>query len=275
MQDVGADSKTLHDRVAVVTGSLGLLGREHCAALAGAGAHLALVDLDGEALGRQAKELGESHGVDVVATPADITEPQAVDAAVRATMARFERVDVLVNNAAIDDKYEGDESAAATSRFEEYCPERFRRVLDVNVIGAFLCCQRYGTVMARRGAGSIINVASTYGLVAPQQALYRHQGRQLFFKSAAYPASKAALIQLTRFIAAYWGARSVRANALCPGGVYAGQPAHFAAAYAARTPLERMAEPDDYRGAVVFLASDASRYMTGATLVVDGGYTSW
>jgi NAD(P)-dependent dehydrogenase (short-subunit alcohol dehydrogenase family) len=189
-------------------------------------------------------------------------------------LSRFGSVDVLVNNAAIDDKFGVD--AARESRFESYSVERFRRQLDVNVTGVFLCCQRFGSLMAERGSGSIVNVASTYALVAPNQDLYRREdGTQAFWKGAAYPASKGAVLQLTRFLAAYWGERGVRVNALCPGGVEAGQDAYFRARYAERTPLKRMAAPGDYRGALLFLASDASAYMTGASLVVDGGFTIW
>jgi len=264
----------LTDKVAVVSGALGLLGREHSAALAAAGASVVVTDLNADGLGALADRLLEGGARDVLAVPADITKAGDVDGLRDAVLARFGRIDVLVNNAAIDDKFGS--NAAEESRFENYSVERFRRQLDVNVTGVFLCCQRLGSLMAQRGSGSIINVASTYALVAPNQDLYRRaDGTQAFWKGAAYPASKGAVLQLTRFLAAYWGERGVRVNALCPGGVEAGQDAHFRARYAERTPLRRMAAPGDYRGALLFLASDASAYMTGGSLVVDGGFTIW
>lgn len=264
----------LDGKVAIVTGALGLLGREHCAALAGAGARVVLTDLNGGACGDLAASLAATHGVPAIGVGCDVTQPDAVEALTERTVSEFGAVDVLVNNAAIDDKYSSEGSLE--SRFEEYSVERFRRALDVNVIGTFLCAQRVGRRMAARGSGSIINIASTYGVVAPQQALYqRPDGSQSFFKSPAYPTSKGAVLQFTRFLAAYWGSAGVRVNALSPGGVAQDPDPHFREQYARRTPLGRMAEPSDYRGALLFLASSASAYMTGANLIVDGGWTTW
>jgi NAD(P)-dependent dehydrogenase (short-subunit alcohol dehydrogenase family) len=264
----------LSGRVAVVTGALGLLGREHCQALAGAGARLVLTDLNVDGLGAAAERAKAAGAAETLVVAADLTREAEVDALRAAVVERFGHIDVLVNNAGIDDKVSA--GSERETRFEQYSVERFRRQLDVNVTGVFLCCQRLGALMAERGSGSIVNVASTYGLVAPRQDLYqREDGTQRFWKGAAYPASKGAVLQLTRFLAAYWGEHGVRVNALCPGGVEAGQDAYFRARYAERTPLRRMAAPGDYRGALLFLASDASSYMTGASLVVDGGFTIW
>ncbi|HTA92203.1 MAG TPA: SDR family oxidoreductase [Polyangiaceae bacterium] len=267
-------SFNLDGKVAVVTGALGLLGREHCLALAAAGAKVVATDLDAEGCAEFAESLVRFHRTPALGVAADVTDPDSVEALAERVLGSFGQVDVLVNNAAIDDKFASD--AADESRFESYSVERFRRMLDVNVLGTFLCAQRLGRRMAARGSGSIINIASTYGVVAPQQALYRRaDGSQSFFKSPAYPTSKGAVLQFTRFLAAYWGNAGVRVNALSPGGVAQDPDPEFRRQYAARTPLGRMAEPSDYRGALVFLASGASAYMTGANLIVDGGWTTW
>jgi len=267
----------LDGKVCVVTGALGLIGSALVRALAGAGGRVVLTDLDHGACVDRAHALGG----DAFGHGADITRRETVVSLLAAVLDRFGGIDVVVNNAAIDDRFGA--TAARDSMFEHYELERWRKILDANVTGVFLCCQVLGGAMAARDrapgrpdAGSIINVASTYGIVAPDQALYRRpDGSQPFFKSPAYPTSKAAVLGFTRYLAAYWGAAGIRVNALSPGGVENGQAEHFLASYRARTPLGRMASPEDYAGATVFLASDASSYMTGANLVVDGGFTVW
>lgn len=266
----------LSNRVAIVTGAVGLLGREHCDCLAEAGANVVAVDLDVERCRDLAADLSARHGRPALGIAADITDAASLTQLRDAVLARFDHLDVLVNNAALDDKVGPGADGQDRSRFEDFPLEAFRRSIEVNVTGTFLACQVLGAPMARRGQGSIINVASTYGLVAPDQRLYRApDGTQQFYKSPAYPTGKAAVLGLTRFLAAYWGPAGVRVNALCPGGVRAAQPEHFVAAYASRTPVGRMAAAGDYRGAIVLLASDASSYVNGAALVVDGGFTVW
>lgn len=263
---------SLAGRTAIVTGAAGLLGRRHCQALAGAGAVVVATDTDRVACDALARDLGN----DAFAVAADVTDAASLHALADTVLERTGRVDVLVNNAAIDDKFDSAELASELSRFENYPLALWQRSLDVNLTGPFLCCQVIGARMVEAGRGSIINVASTYGLVAPDQSLYRDpDGRQRFYKSPVYPATKAAVLALTRFLAAYWGADGVRVNALSPGGVLNNQDAFFVHEYARRTPLGRMAAPSDFAGALTFLASDAASYVTGANLVVDGGFTIW
>ncbi len=261
----------LTGRVAIVTGALGLLGREHCRALGRAGATVIAADLDGDDVASFAATVNEATGVAL-----DVTNPASLEAARDRVLAEYGRIDVLVNNAAVNDMFESPAMAAEQSRFERYPLEQWERSLRVNVTGVFLASQVLGTPMAEAGSGSIINVASTYGLVGPDQRIYvAPDGSQAMYKSPAYPATKGAVVNFTRFLAAYWGPRGVRVNTLSPGGVENDQEEWFVENYANRTQLGRMAQPDDYHGAVVFLASDASKYMTGANLVVDGGWTAW
>jgi len=268
--------RPLASKVAVVTGATGLLGVEHCRALARAGARIVATDLDGAAFGRLGEAVEHETDLKPLVVPADVTSKESLERLLDATLTHFGRIDVLICNAAVNEKIEAPGERSGLVRFEDFPLDAWKRAVDVNLTGTFLCCQVLGSELARRRSGSIVTVASTYALVAPDQALYRRSdGTQAFYKSAAYPSTKSAVLGLTRYLAAYWGAMGVRVNALCPGGVQNGQDDHFVTTYSSRTPLGRMAQPDDYAGAVVFLASDASAYMTGATLVVDGGYTAW
>jgi NAD(P)-dependent dehydrogenase (short-subunit alcohol dehydrogenase family) len=267
---------SLDGRVAIVTGATGLLGKQHCYALAEAGANVVVADLSTAPSGQLAEEITEQTGRKTLVVSVDVTDIQAVRQMRDAVLREFGHIDVLVNNAAINDKFENATLAPELSKFEHYPLELWQKSLDVNVTGTFLCAQVIGTEMAKRHKGSIINIASTYGIVAPDQSIYRlPDGSQRFYKSAAYPVTKGAVLSFTRFLAAYWGSSGVRVNALSPGGVENSQDEYFVESYASRTPLGRMANPRDYRGAIIFLASDASAYMTGANLVVDGGWTAW
>ncbi len=262
---------SLKGRTAIVTGACGLLGRHHCQALAEAGAQVVAADLDEQAAIAVAAELGVEH----MGLGLNVAEPASIQEAKQRILARYKRIDILVNNAAINDKFEDPVLGSRQSMFEHYPLEMWDRSWQVNVTGVFLCSQILGGVMAEQGSGSIINIASTYGIVAPDQSIYRNEaGEQTFYKSPAYPVTKSAVIGFTKFLASYWGPRGVRVNTLSPGGVEAGQDEYFKQNYSDRTLLGRMAAPVDYKGAIVFLASDASSYMTGANLVVDGGWTA-
>ena len=277
------DIFSLEGRVAIVTGACGLLGTQHCEALAAAGASVVVADLDEEAGRRIAERLpapaavadGAAAGQGHLAVGLDVTSTASLQAAKARILDKYGRIDVLVNNAAINDMFENPLLAGQQSMFEHYPLEMWDRSWKVNVSGVFLCSQVLGGVMAEQGGGSIINIASTYGIVAPDQSIYRNEaGEQTFYKSPSYPVTKSAVIGFTKFLASYWGNRNVRVNTLSPGGVENQQDVFFKENYSRKTLLGRMAAPSDYKGAIVFLASDASGYMTGANLVVDGGWTA-
>jgi NAD(P)-dependent dehydrogenase (short-subunit alcohol dehydrogenase family) len=262
---------SLKDKTAIVTGALGLLGKKHCEALAEAGANVVVADINEAASESFALSLGENHG----GLKVDVTSERSLKIARDKILTRYGSIDILVNNAAINDMFENPGLAKELSAFENYPLDAFKKSLDVNVTGVFLASQVFGSVMAEQGSGSIINIASTYGIVGPDQSIYRNErGEQTFYKSPVYPVTKGAVVNFTRFLAAYWGHKGVRVNTLSPGGVENEQNEFFIQNYSAKTLLGRMARPADYQGALVFLASEASAYMTGANLVVDGGWTA-
>ena len=262
---------SLKGKTAIVTGALGLIGKKHCEALVMAGANVIVADMNVQ----QAKQFAEGLGDGHIGIGLDVTSKDSLEQALTEISARYHTIDVLVNNAAINDMFENPAMAAELSAFENYPLDAFQKSLDVNVTGVFLCSQVFGSKMAEQESGSIINIASTYGMVGPDQSIYRNeQGEQVFYKSPAYPVTKGAIINFTRFLAAYWGNKNVRVNTLSPGGVENNQNEFFIQSYSAKTLLGRMATSADYQGALLFLASEASAYMTGANLVADGGWTA-
>lgn len=267
----------LDGRVAVITGGAGLLGYQHAATIAGLGGLPVLLDINVAGLVDNAARLEQETGCEALTLVADITDLSALVSAFEQLMARYGRVDILVNNAARNPKVEsaGDRDF---SRLEHFPWEQWRLDLDVGLGGAFNSAKVFGTQMARQGAGVIVNIASDLGVIAPDQRLYRVDGRepeQQPVKPVTYSVVKHGLIGLTKYLATYWCEQGVRCNALSPGGVYAGQNDVFVSKLTQLIPLGRMAEADEYRGAVAFLCSDASSYMNGANLVVDGGRSTW
>jgi NAD(P)-dependent dehydrogenase (short-subunit alcohol dehydrogenase family) len=254
----------LSGRVAVVTGGLGQLGTVYAKGLAERGMRVAVLDVETRAV---------PHGVR--ALQVDVTERSAIEAALTEIEADWGTPHLLVNNAALDSP--PDAPAEEVGPFETYPESSFDEVMDVNVKGVVLCCQVVGGAMARERRGSIVNVSSVYGMLSPVQDVYafRREGGETFFKPVAYSVSKSALFNLTRYLATYWARSGVRVNTLTLAGVRNDQPAAFLEAYEARVPLGRMLRAEEALGALVFLASDASSYVTGSNLVVDGGWSAW
>lgn len=266
----------LSGRVALLTGGAGLLGRQYTRTLLGAGAKVVVADIRGDEARREADDAAKACGGEAMGVTVDVACPDSVTAMTEATLARWGKLDILINNAAIDPKADRTANKLA-NRFEDFPLELWQRSLDVNLTGVFLCSQTVGRVMLVQGNGVMINIASTYGIVAPDQRLYERDGEesQNQFKPASYPATKAAVVHLTRYLAAYWGLAGIRVNCLTPHGIFNNHDEQFIRRYNSRTPLGRMAHIDEMNGPLLFLASDASSYMTGANLVVDGGWTAW
>jgi NAD(P)-dependent dehydrogenase (short-subunit alcohol dehydrogenase family) len=263
---------SLENKTAIVTGSLGLIGKEHCRALSEAGANVVVADIHFQ----ECEKFAETLHTDSIGCGLDVTNKESITQLRDVVLKKFGHIDILVNNAAINDMFENPKAASEQSKFENYPLELWQKSVDVNLTGVFLCSQILGYEMAKQKSGSIINIASTYGISAPDQSLYiKENGMQSFYKPPAYSATKGAVIMFTRYLAAYWGKENVRVNTLTPGGVENNQDEFFIQKYSAKTQLGRMAKPTDYKGALIFLASEASGYMTGANLVVDGGWTAW
>jgi len=267
-------AETLAGRVAVVTGALGKLGPIWIGGLLDAGATVAGVDLETAPISSEFGGLQEQYGKDRLHLyRADVRDRAQLETARDLIMGDLGVPHVLVNNAGIDQPPNTD---APQYRLDEIPPEVFQRVLEVNTFGTFQVTQVFGTEMAKAGRGAIVNIGSLYAEISPDQRLYEHLGFDPpFLKPPAYGASKAAVLNLTKYLAAYWGPRGVRVNALSPGGVLGGQDEEFKRKLNEKIPLRRMAEASDLVGPLVFLASDASAYVTGINLQVDGGITVW
>ena len=266
----------LTGRVAIVTGGAGLLGYHHGAILAAASANVVLLDLAAANPALRAEQLQLAHGTECLGLAADITSEPSIEAARDAILARFGRIDILINNAANNPKVEDQKPGQPWSRIENFPLQTWNADIAVGLTGAFLCSRVFGQEMVKRNAGVILNVASDLGVIAPDQRIYRKEGLpedQQPVKPVTYSVVKTGLIGLTRYLSTYWTAHNIRVNAISPGGVFAGQPDEFTAKLHQLIPMGRMAHKDEYQGAVLFLCSDASSYMTGQNLIVDGGRT--
>ena len=272
---LGADF-SLAGRVAIITGGAGLLGLRHAEAIASAGGIPVLADLREEEARARAFDVAKAFGVPAMGVACDITRPDSLAALLQTVQQTYARVDILINNAANNPKVEG--SGTDFSRVETFPLAQWNADIAVGLTGAFLCAQVVGSVFAAQRRGVIVNISSEYGMLAPDQRLYRVEGipeQEQPVKPASYTVVKAGLHGLTLYLSVYWASAGVRVNTLTVGGVENGQNAAFLTRASDRIPLGRMARPHEFQGALCFLCSDASSFVTGANIVVDGGKSVW
>ncbi|MDG2992384.1 SDR family oxidoreductase [Candidatus Synechococcus calcipolaris G9] len=264
----------LTDRVAVVTGGVGILGQHFCAGLAEAGAKVAVIDIQELKAQELAMNLKERYEVESTGIACDVSDPHSVTEMVSRVISKFGEINILHNNAA----GKSNNLDAFFASFEEYSLKQWREIMSVNLDGMFLVAQAVGKQMVTQGkGGSIIQTASIYGVIAPDQRIYEkslYMGREIN-TPAVYSVSKAGVIGLTKYLATYWAREGIRVNSLSPGGVESGQNNEFKLRYSHRVPLNRMAQASEMVGALLYLASDASSYLTGQNIIVDGGLNIW
>ena len=255
--------------IVLITGVSGQLGSEYAKAFLERGARVVGLDVQ-PSVGSDA--LVAQYPAHYLFCAVDVTVKKSLQHALDQIKNSFDTPTVLINNAAIDSPPTA--PLEENGPFEEYPEASWDKIIDVNLKGVFLCCQVFGSAMAKAGKGSIINVASIYGVVSPDQSLYEYRRKrgEVFYKPVAYSASKSGILNLTRYLAVYWAKQNVRVNTLTIAGVFNNQEQAFLDAYCGRIPIGRMANPDEYNGAVLFLASKASSYMTGHNLGIDGGW---
>lgn len=267
------DLFNLTDRVAIVTGGTGILGQNFCAGLAEFGANVVVVDKSAQQSKELADYLSDKYKRNCLGLECDVADKKSVENMTAQVLKKYGKIDILHNNAAtktsdLDKFFEPTET---------YSIEMWKEVMSVNLDGVFLVAQSVGTQMAKAKKGSIIQTGSIYGVMAPDQRIYEgseYNGRGIN-TPAVYSASKAGVVGLTKYLASYWGSSGVRVNTLVPGGVFSGQNDTFVNKYSARIPLGKMAESKDMVGALLYLSSDASKYVTGQTLMIDGGLSAW
>jgi len=259
----------IKNKVAIITGGGGFLAGPFAEILAEAGAKIVVVDINKDKITKRAERISDKFGVKSLALETDITDEKAVKKMVQTVVKKLGSIDILINNAALNpvvDLMSGEQFTA----FEKYPLNLWKKEMEVNLTGAFICLKEVGKQMMKQKKGVVINISSIYGMAAPDQRIYK-KGK---FKPASYCVTKGAILNLTKYLSSYWG-KNIRVNCLSLGGVYSNQDKDFIKKYSAKTMLGRMADKDEIKAPLLFLASDASSYMTGANLVIDGGWTAW
>jgi NAD(P)-dependent dehydrogenase (short-subunit alcohol dehydrogenase family) len=268
----------LDGKIVVITGAAGLLGRKHAEAIACYGGTPILLDLSQQAVTELADELNNKYNVDSVGFVVDITDEEAISNNTNQLIKRFGKIDALVNNAANNPKVE-DNSEVNFSRLENFSLNIWNDDISVGLTGSFLCAKHYGyKISQNQNGGSIVNISSDLGLIAPDQRLYKKDSvddNLQNVKPITYSIVKTGLIGLTRYLATYWADKNVRCNVMCPGGIENGQHNDFVKEVNQRIPMGRMADSDEYQGVLLWMLSDASSYLNGAVIPVDGGRTTW
>ena len=257
----------LSNKVVVLTGAAGLLGSKYADGLCQAGANVVLADIDYSRCKKMATILEKKYGVSTLAVDLDVSSERSIDSMVKKTIKKFSKIDILINNAIFR---EGKKERIVP--LEKFPLSSWNKVIAINLTGTFLCCQKIGKIMSKQKNGVIVNISSIYGLQAADQRIYGNSGIN---SSIAYAVTKSAILNLTRYLASYWNRTGIRVNTLTLGGVENNQDPHFIKNYAYKTMIGRMARNDEYVGAILFLVSESSSYMTGSNLIVDGGWTAW
>lgn len=268
----------LTNRVAIITGGGGLLGPKHGETIAEYGGIPILVDINQSRAEERAEEIARIFGVSAIAIRGDVTKRDNMEAVREELKERFGRIDILINNAANDPKVTNEPGQAPWSRFEEFSENTWNADIAVGLTGAFICSRVFGSEMVKKGKGVILNIASDLGVIAPDQRIYEKENtppEKQPVKPVTYSVVKHGLIGLTKYLATYWAKQGIRVNAISPSGVFNNHPEEFVRKLSHLIPMGRMADIDEYKAAILFLVSDASSYMTGSNLIIDGGKTCW
>lgn len=273
------DNFLLNERIAVITGGAGLLGKKHAEAIIEAGGTAILLDISEKALKAVVEELCNKYNKNAAeGICADITSRNSIEMVKDKLLVKYKHIDILINNAANNPKVEGNAKNMDTIQFENFPIEMWMDDIQVGLTGALICTQVFGSEMAKVNRGVILNISSDLGIIAPDQRIYRKEGladEEQSVKPVTYSVIKHGLIGLTKYTATYWASKGVRANALCPAGVFNGQNEEFLAKLENLIPMGRMADKEEYKSTILYLVSDASSYMTGSAVIVDGGRTCW